>query len=150
MPFLPLSFTLLSKKISRALITPLDVYIPNTNKKMRLNGIWDTGATGTAITEKIVKKLGLLATGRINVITAGGEYIQNTYVVDIRLPNNVIVTGVTVNKIKSLGGLGNEILIGMNIITLGDFSVTNYNGKTCMSFRIPSMHEIDYTKNFKT
>ncbi|MBI3139488.1 MAG: SEC-C domain-containing protein [Sphingobacteriales bacterium] len=35
----------------------------------------------------------------------------------------------------------------MDIITLGDFSITNHNGDTCMSFRLPSSHEIDYVKN---
>jgi len=38
-------------------------------------------------------------------------------------------------------------LIGMDVITLGDFSITNHNGITCMSFRVPSSHEIDYVKN---
>ncbi len=40
-----------------------------------------------------------------------------------------------------------EALIGMDVITLGDFSITNHNGSTCMSFRVPSGHEIDYVKN---
>ena len=35
----------------------------------------------------------------------------------------------------------------MDVITLGDFSITNHKGITCMSFRIPSSHEIDYVKN---
>lgn len=38
----------------------------------------------------------------------------------------------------------------MDIITLGDFSITNYNGVTCMSFGLPSKHEIDYVKDSKT
>jgi hypothetical protein len=42
---------------------------------------------------------------------------------------------------------GIEALIGMDIITLGDFSITNHKGVTCMSFRIPSGHEIDYVVN---
>ena len=35
----------------------------------------------------------------------------------------------------------------MDVISQGDFSITNYNGNTCMSFRKPSMHEIDFCKN---
>jgi uncharacterized protein YecA (UPF0149 family) len=34
----------------------------------------------------------------------------------------------------------------MDIITLGDFAVTNFNGNTCMSFRVPSLHQIDYVE----
>jgi hypothetical protein len=29
---------------------------------------------------------------------------------------------------------------------MGDFSITNYNNKTTMSFRTPSLYEIDYVK----
>jgi hypothetical protein len=37
----------------------------------------------------------------------------------------------------------------MDIIGLGDFSITNFEGRMCMSFRFPSKHEIDYCKNPK-
>ncbi len=37
----------------------------------------------------------------------------------------------------------------MDIIALGDFSITNHEGVTCMSFRYPSCHELDYVKNLK-
>lgn len=32
----------------------------------------------------------------------------------------------------------------MDVINLGDFSITNFAGNSCMSFRTPSLHEIDY------
>jgi len=32
----------------------------------------------------------------------------------------------------------------MDVITQGDFSITNTNGQTTMSFRIPSKKEVDY------
>ncbi len=34
----------------------------------------------------------------------------------------------------------------MDVITMGDFSNTNYNGKTAVSFRIPSIKTIDYVQ----
>ncbi|MCY7409416.1 MAG: SEC-C domain-containing protein [Chitinophagales bacterium] len=37
----------------------------------------------------------------------------------------------------------------MDIIAMGDFSITNLDGNTCMSFRMPSLHEIDYVKNLQ-
>jgi len=37
-----------------------------------------------------------------------------------------------------------QLLIGMDIIGLGDFAVTNTNDKTTFSFRIPSVQEIDF------
>ena len=35
-------------------------------------------------------------------------------------------------------------LVGMDVICNGDFSITNLNGRTWMSFRIPSCAAIDY------
>jgi len=37
-----------------------------------------------------------------------------------------------------------QLLIGMDIINLGDFAITNAIGKTTFSFRIPSVQEIDF------
>ena len=37
----------------------------------------------------------------------------------------------------------------MNIINLGDFAITNYQGETMMSFRIPSLQKIDFVKASK-
>lgn len=78
--------------------------------------------------------------------TANGMALQPTFIVDIVLPNGLKVRDVTVTGASALSG-GCDVLIGMDIIALGDFSITNYKDCTCMSFRIPSMHEIDYVKN---
>jgi hypothetical protein len=40
-------------------------------------------------------------------------------------------------KGKAIDNFG--VLIGMDIITRGDFTVTNFEGKTIMSFRMPSL-----------
>ncbi|RZK01475.1 MAG: hypothetical protein EOO43_24520, partial [Flavobacterium sp.] len=98
------------------------------------------------ITDKVVKQLGLIATGMSVVSTANGTVNQPTYIVDIQLPNNVTIKDVTVTGVAALSG-NCDVLIGMDIINIGDFSITNNNGVTCMSFRIPSSHEIDYVKN---
>jgi hypothetical protein len=37
-----------------------------------------------------------------------------------------------------------DILIGMDIITLGDFAVSNFEGVTKFSFRVPSLSHIDF------
>ena len=37
-----------------------------------------------------------------------------------------------------------KILDGMDIISLGDFAITNQNGQTTFSFRIPSSQTIEF------
>lgn len=141
------AFTLKSKKgLARVLTTPITVLIPNTLTHIKSNAIWDTGASASVITDKVVKQLGLIPTGMSVVSTANGTVNQPTYIVDIQLPNNVTVKDVTVTGVAALSG-NCDVLIGMDIINTGDLSITNHNGVTCMSFRIPSSHEIDYVKN---
>lgn len=65
------------------------------------------------------------------------------YLVNIGLPNGVYFVDVKVTK---AGLIGTDVLIGMDIITLGDFVITNKNGNTVFSFRTPSLSEIDYVK----
>lgn len=110
------------------------------------SAIWDTGATKSCITQKIVDDLSLIPVGRTSIKTANGETIVNTYFVDIGLPNGVMVPNVLV----SCADLGKDIdiLIGMDIISLGDFSITNFNRKTIFSFRIPSVTNTDFVEDY--
>jgi uncharacterized protein YecA (UPF0149 family) len=44
---------------------------------------------------------------------------------------------------------GTDVLIGMDIISMGDFTVTASKRKTKFSFQIPSTHDTDYVKEYK-
>ena len=111
----------------------------------RFHGIWDTGATGTLISETVVERCGLKQTGLAIIRTANGnEDRVPTYVINLRLPNHVVVVGVPV----ALGSFGNaDVLIGMDVITQGDFAVSNWDGRTSFSFRVPSRGEIDFVRD---
>ncbi len=114
---------------------------------IEFQALWDTGATASVISSEVVKQLGLKPIGKANVTGVNTTTIVNKYMVNFYLPNNVGVYGVTVLE----GKLNNfDILIGMDIITLGDFSISNYNGKTTFSFRIPSIKETDFVKETKS
>jgi preprotein translocase subunit SecA len=41
------------------------------------------------------------------------------------------------------------MLIGMDIITKGDFSISHFEGKTCFSFRVPSVQEMDFVEEHR-
>lgn len=78
------------------------------------------------------------------VQTASALEDAETYMVNIGLPNGVQFAMVKVAKGRL--GAGADVLIGMDIISQGDFSITNQNGKTVFSFRIPSAHTVDFVK----
>ena len=105
--------------------------------------LWDTGASSSCISKRLARDLGLVQTGIATTFTAAGPSQTKTYVVNIGLPNPVQIPMVVVSEAE-LNGF--DVLIGMDIITLGDFSITNVGGKTVFSFRVPSTETIDYVQ----
>lgn len=130
----------------RQLTSPVDIVVPNTEISNRYNAIWDTGASGTVIAQEVVNNIGLIPTGMSLVHTANGVAQQNTYIIDIALSEGIVLRDITVTCASALSG-GCNVLIGMDIISLGYFSITNKDNDTCMSFRVTTLHEIDFCKN---
>lgn len=105
--------------------------------------IWDTGAMSTTIAPSLVKKLGLISFGSVEMHHAYGDAYVNTYVINLLLPNRMEVKTLPVME----GAMTDvDVLIGMDVITLCDFAITNPGGKTKFSFDIPSCHDTDYSK----
>ncbi len=115
------------------------------NQALPVIAQWDTGATGTCISKDLVRQLQLNPTGKIRVHTPSGIGTMNKYLIDIVLNNEVIIKNVIVMD-SEIGNQGIDILIGMDIIGLGDFAVSNYNSKTQFTFRIPSQSHIEFSK----
>ena len=96
------------------------------------------------ITRRIAEDLDLPVEAYTKVYHVRGE-ADNVplYYVNLVLLTNVHFPGVTV----VLGELlGTDVLVGMDIINKGDFAVSNRNGATTFSFRIPSVESFDFVK----
>ena len=107
---------------------------------------WDTGATCTCISRSVASRLNLIPIGKTIIRTPSGEVIVNKYLIDIKLRNNLIVKDVQVIETE-IGAQGIDLLIGMDIINLGDFAISNFNGKTHFCFRFPSQGDADFVKD---
>lgn len=147
------AFTAEAEGIANALISPckiLDVWDPDGTEpeppNVEFMALWDTGATHSAIIQKVVGSLGLVPTGFSDSNHAQGV-TRNVprYLVNLLLPPNVGVQGLDVGLVQLMGNI--DVLIGMDIINLGDLTVTNYEAKTVFSFRIPSQGRTDYTQD---
>lgn len=115
-------------------------------KKMaKYLAIWDTGATQSVISQKVVDDLKLKPIGVTYVHGIGGVQESYQYIVGLKLPNEVFYSQVIVTVGKFVDF---QILIGMNIISTGSFAVTNRAGKTVMSFSFPSHDTIDFVKQY--
>lgn len=106
---------------------------------MSQNAMWDTGATNTLISSKIVKTLGLKPFGESGISSANGIIETNTYLVHVGIPTGSVVTNVLALEDENDDY---EVVIGMDIISRGDFVFTNHEGHSTFSFRIPSEEEI--------
>lgn len=123
-----------------------EILVKTDTKDMKAVALWDTGATRTCVSDKVASALNLIPIGQSKIQTAGGESIVNAYCISLVLPNNVTIKDVMVTG-SDIGKQGLDVLIGMDIIGLGDFAVSSHNGITQFSFRIPSLCDADFASN---
>ena len=137
--------------IENCIQTPVKITnLFDTSKVLHTFGIWDTGATDSVITASVVKSLGLIPIGQKHVRGVHGVKVVNEYYVEITLNNENISNKAKVTECDELSSNGSVgLLIGMIIISLGDFAITNYGGKTVMTFRIPSLQRIDFVEGIR-
>lgn len=102
----------------------------------QVTALWDTGATNTVITPQVVQEFKLTPTGITEVRGVNSVKKVNTYIINLMLPNNVIIPNLNVSE-SDLGG-DIDVLIGMDIIQLGDFNISNAGNKTTFTYCLPS------------
>jgi hypothetical protein len=118
-------------KIGNAVI-PGEIPIPFIE---RFQAIWDTGATKSTIKQSVALRLKLPEIRPATTLGIGGRYETFVYLASLILPNNIFIS-----EIELLGcdnSLSCDMLIGMDIISLGDFLVSNGGSATTFSFTIP-------------
>lgn len=102
---------------------------------------WDTGATQSVINKVLVEPLGLKPIGKDYVDGFGGTNVSYIYEVNIYTEGEL-----SFKRIKVLAGDigGCDVLLGMDIISQGDFAITNKDNQTWFSFRYPSQDHIEF------
>jgi len=107
--------------------------------------IWDTGATHSSLSPKIVQALGLKTIDTVIVHGINDRTkVSDVVIASISLSDSISLTGkrFSVNEIP-----GADVLIGMDIIMLGDFAISNGEGKTRFSFVLPPFkNKISFTE----
>ena len=106
-------------------------------------GVWDTGATGSVVTADIVARLGLRPIDRMVCHTLAGSREADVYLANFKLPNRVVIP---VLRVVVGADFGADVLIGMDVIGLGDFAVTTKNDDTWLTFSLPPHRRLDFTR----
>lgn len=110
-------------------------------RRETFTALWDTGATNSVISQVVVDACGLLPIGFTEVFHVDGSYTSEVYLVNITLPSDITLSNLSVAKADIPMA---DILVGMDIISQGDFAITNRNGGTKFTFRTPSIEDIDF------
>lgn len=143
-------------KIPMVIMTSDTESVTYQQKRLALSviALWDTGATCSGITERAAKALQLTSYGMTEVSTAAGVAQDiPMYHIDFELTDNADLEAddkvhfYDIPVIELPNSSSFDFLVGMDIITHGDFSITNANGCTVVSYRLPpDAFHIDYMK----
>jgi len=104
--------------------------------------LYDTGATQSAVSLRIVSELKLISIGAVNVGVGGGTLTTSSHLINVGLPNKVMFSTLRVASMALPPDI--DVLVGMDILGAGDFAVTHYQGRTTFSFCCPARREIDF------
>jgi hypothetical protein len=137
-------FFKLYDRLTNKLVSPVAMLpITATDKKLRtipvkISALWDTGATMSCIKPELINqfKMSLLPDNySITASGIGGSVRTDATVISIYLTENLIIEGCPVYITDFPGDT--DLIIGMDIIGMGDFAVCNVDGKTSFSFAVP-------------
>jgi len=142
-------FTIYYRRVVRSLETAVGVGLPFDHKAGETSSfslddytaLWDTGATTSCIRNGLAHFLNLPVIRSTTVMGVDGPYLAKVYLASVTLPNHVVIS-----EIELLGcddSLDAAMLIGMDVISQGDFLVSTFNGETTFSFQMPAKEPLD-------
>jgi hypothetical protein len=148
------AFTIRANGVANCIITDVEVceaYDPGAPPQSMppvhtAKAVWDTGASRSVVSEGVANALHLVSAGNVDVHHAGGTSVSPTYMVNYKLPNGVMIAGALVTQAPLVTC---DVLIGMDVLALGDMSLSHAGHKTCMSFRTPAIGGTDYVAEHK-
>jgi hypothetical protein len=138
------AFTFKSDELLYSIITPASIRQSMTlcrdynllcQYANNIRALWDTGAESSCISQGLATFLILKTVDLFSIQGLTGATESPVYKIDVLLPSGVVIGDLRVTEFLDNGFF--EIVLGMDIITLGDFAVSNKDEKTIVSFRIP-------------
>ncbi len=116
---------------------PGDKGVPQSQLK-QYSAILDTAANRTRISREVIKAANLQLGGNNGCVTY--------YYADIYLPNMIRFTEVPVTEIPEDFEFGADCLIGMDILSCADCSLSHKDKKMMFSLRVPPLGGTDFVE----
>jgi hypothetical protein len=141
----PCCQTIRYNEITEVLETTVIVSHPNLTKHVSCKGIWDTGATRSMISSIVFDELGLDPKHIASVASLNGRQTFPVFKATLALDIGFAFRDVYVIGAETIAD-EYHVLLGMDIISQLDFSISNADGSTTHSIRFPSTSQIDFTR----
>ena len=119
--------------LTDVILTGCDICSVSGNRCHSDEAMWDTGSQFTFLSNRIIEALQLKPTGRMGLSGINGESEADVYTVHVVLPS-----GDAVINVEALGSdySDYDVIIGMDIITLGEFHFDKVDEHSVFSFNI--------------
>ncbi len=120
-------------ELSQRLSTEIEVADCTGNEWYRMKGVWDTGSMISVISKEKAAKMKLQPVDVGICVGITGTEEMPYYFTDVRLSSDIVIRNIRVGG-ATLRNHDVDFLIGLDIISRGQFSVRNDNGKTVVKF----------------
>lgn len=113
------------------------------NESSDVLALWDTGASISCIASELSARFGMRSIAHWRIMTPSGMADVPVRRIDLELPNGIPISRLKVCD-SAIGQQNLGMLIGMDIISRGDFATSCKNGRTMFTFRTPSQEDANY------
>lgn len=118
---------LVQRIISQVTVMPV-----SGNSSVTVSALWDTGATTSMLNDSVARALNLGEIGYTEYAHANGIAESSIYAADVDFQGGLKIRKIELIGLSDIHDFG--LLIGMDIISQGDFRVRNDNGNTVFTF----------------
>lgn len=133
------SFSIQYNKIVKEILIDCAISLRSDGERIPVKTIWDTGSGGGLVSLDFANKLGLKSHRKVGHYYKGAMFDKNCYLVYLHLPNDIIIP----IELMEANLPADYIVIGMDIIARGNFSLENKDSKTIVSFEMPCIERVD-------
>lgn len=121
------------KKGTRRIVSKIGIKVSSDKMVSEISAVWDTGASMSFINESLARKLNLTPIDTGKTVTVNGISDAVYYIVDVVLSHDIIFKNLKVCATET-NRKDIEFIIGMDIISKGNFSLKNYSNELIMEY----------------
>jgi hypothetical protein len=132
----PEQFTTTGDPRLKRIITPVTVHgyraeraSGNGGVRVIVNAVWDMGVRHTCVSERLVQTLGLRPASFLRINS------EAAYLINVHFSEGLVVAALPVGMMGQSNDPSFDLLVGMDVISIGQFSIAVIRGETLVSYR---------------